>query len=69
MSELFQRLLGELRRLGVTVIHADFSSVILYTDKDDLEAAQEYCIFILQTLGKKELFANLTVRNRKNIVR
>lgn len=55
MHKLLLHLVSELRRLGVTVVHADPSSLILCTGKSSLAAAVGYADYILETLGKREL--------------
>ena len=62
MAQLFQRLLGELKRLGVCIIHADFALLVVNTDKTDISAATEYTSFILRTLKTKELLQPLEVK-------
>ena len=39
MRKLLLQLVGELRKLGATVIHADFTTVVLSTGKRNLTAA------------------------------
>ena len=61
MSQLFQRLLGELKRLGAFLVHADFASIVLHTDKEDLQSAREYVSFVLRTVQTKPLFHAIQV--------
>lgn len=61
MTKLFKRLVGHLRRLGVRVVFASFSRIILHTNKYELDAAREYTHFILETLKTHEIFGDLVV--------
>ncbi|KAJ0409994.1 hypothetical protein ATCC90586_009671 [Pythium insidiosum] len=65
MEKVFLQLLAELRRLGAQIIFADLSKIVLCTRKDDLENAQTYVTFILQTVLRKELFQVLSLTPRK----
>ncbi|KAF9594988.1 hypothetical protein IFM89_035761 [Coptis chinensis] len=56
MQKVFAMLLAELRRLGATIIFADFSKVIIDTGKSDLSAAHAYCDCLLKTLQSRDLF-------------
>ena len=33
MNKLFKRLIGELKRLGIEIIYADFNRIIIHTNK------------------------------------
>lgn len=50
MKRVFALLLAELRKLGATLIFANFSKIIIDTGKIDLPAAQAYCDCLLKTL-------------------
>ena len=52
MRSTFFRLLGELQRLGATIVSASFNRVIIATNKTDLSAAQEYTDFIISTIKR-----------------
>ncbi|KAL4591685.1 hypothetical protein LXL04_004655 [Taraxacum kok-saghyz] len=56
MQKVFALLLSEFRKLGATIIFANFSKVILDTGKSDLSAAQAYCDSLLKTLQTRDLF-------------
>lgn len=62
MTKLFRRLIGELRRLGATVVYADFRRIILHTGKHDLQSASEYTQFLLSAIAGKDTFAAMDVR-------
>ncbi|XP_023756876.1 DNA polymerase epsilon catalytic subunit A [Lactuca sativa] len=56
MQKVFALLLSEFRKLGATIIFANFSKVILDTGKSDLFAAQAYCDSLLKALQERDLF-------------
>ncbi|KAI3706102.1 hypothetical protein L1987_76358 [Smallanthus sonchifolius] len=56
MQKMLALLLAEFRKLGATVIFANYSKVIFDTGKPDLLAAQAYCDSLLETLQKREIF-------------
>ncbi|KAJ0576989.1 putative DNA-directed DNA polymerase [Helianthus annuus] len=56
MQRLLLRLLAELKKLGATIIFANYSKVIFDTGKSDLSAAQAYCDSLLQALQNRDLF-------------
>ncbi|XP_020536143.1 DNA polymerase epsilon catalytic subunit A isoform X2 [Jatropha curcas] len=56
MQKVFALLLAELRKLGASIIFANFSKVIIDTGKFSLSAAKAYCDSLLKTLQTRELF-------------
>ncbi|KAK1561085.1 hypothetical protein Q3G72_034282 [Acer saccharum] len=56
MQKVFALLLAEFRKLGATIIFANFSKVIIDTGKVDLSAAKAYCDSLLKALQNRELF-------------
>jgi DNA polymerase epsilon subunit 1 len=56
MTKLFKRLVSALKKLGTKIIYADFSRIIIHTDKEDLSSAQDYIAFLLQTIGGRDIF-------------
>lgn len=50
MQKVFALLLAEFRKLGATIVFANFSKVIIDTGKSDLYAAKAYCDNLLKTL-------------------
>ncbi|KAK9279688.1 hypothetical protein L1049_013368 [Liquidambar formosana] len=56
MQKVFALLLAEFRKLGATIIFANFSKVIIDTGKSDLSAAKAYCDSVLKTLQNRDLF-------------
>jgi len=53
MKTIFLRLLGELQRLGSTIISANFHKVVIATNKSDIYDAKEYIDFVISTILKK----------------
>ncbi|CAM9190271.1 unnamed protein product [Chrysoparadoxa australica] len=64
MHKVFTRFVGELQRLGARVIYADFTKVIVATERTDLASAKEYADFVVRTLTSRDLFACLQVEPR-----
>ncbi|KAH7671411.1 DNA polymerase epsilon subunit 1 protein [Dioscorea alata] len=56
MKKVFALLLAELRKLGATIIFANFSKIIIDTGKMDLPSAHAYCDCLLKTLQTRDLF-------------
>ncbi|KAF7823259.1 DNA polymerase epsilon catalytic subunit A-like [Senna tora] len=56
MRKVFALLLAELRKLGATIVFANFSRIIVDTGKYDLSAAKAYCDSLLRTLQSRDLF-------------
>lgn len=56
MQKVFALLLAEFRKLGATIIFANFSKLIIDTGKYELSAAQAYCDSLLKTLQNRDLF-------------
>lgn len=53
MKTIFLRLLGELQRLGSTIISANFHKVVIATNKADIYDAKEYIDFVILTILKR----------------
>ena len=53
MKKVFALLLAELRKLGATIVFANFSKVIIDTGKFDLSAAKAYCDSLLKALQNR----------------
>ncbi|CAM8878713.1 unnamed protein product [Rhodiola kirilowii] len=56
MQKVFALLLAEFRKLGATIVFANFSKIILDTGKSDLPAAKAYCDSVLRALQTRDLF-------------
>ncbi|XP_047319798.1 DNA polymerase epsilon catalytic subunit A-like isoform X2 [Impatiens glandulifera] len=56
MQKVFALLLVEFRKLGATIIFANFTKIIIDTGKSDLSGAKAYCESLLKTLKTRELF-------------
>ncbi|XP_022957705.1 DNA polymerase epsilon catalytic subunit A-like [Cucurbita moschata] len=56
MQKVFALLLAELRKLGATIIFANFSKIIIDTGRFDLQTAKAYCDSLLKTVQTRDLF-------------
>ncbi|KAH7426493.1 hypothetical protein KP509_10G003400 [Ceratopteris richardii] len=56
MQKVFALLLAELRKLGATIVFADFSRIIIATGKINVQGAQGYCEYLVKTLQTRDLF-------------
>ncbi|CAI0398250.1 unnamed protein product [Linum tenue] len=56
MQKVFALLLAEFRKLGATIIFANFSKIIIDTGKLSISTAKAYCDSLLKTLQTRELF-------------
>ncbi|OWM73679.1 hypothetical protein CDL15_Pgr026779 [Punica granatum] len=56
MQKVFALLLAELRKLGASIIFANFSKVIIDTGKYDISAARAYSDSLVKTLQNRDLF-------------
>lgn len=56
MQKVFALLLTDLRRLGATIIFADFSKIVIDTGKFDLSAANAYCDSLITAVGNRWFF-------------
>jgi DNA polymerase epsilon subunit 1 len=61
MKKMFLQLIGEFRRLGSTIIYADFSKIVVCTKKKSMSDASAYIKFILSSIKSRELFHSLTM--------
>jgi len=59
MRKLLLQLVAELNRLGARVVHVDTCSLVIATNKRNVAAAVGYTDYVLETLGKRELFQHL----------
>ncbi|CAA6660705.1 unnamed protein product [Spirodela intermedia] len=55
MKKVFALLLSELRKLGATIVFANFFKIIVDTGKTDLPAARAYCDCLLKALQARDL--------------
>ena len=53
MKTTFLRLLGELQRLGSTIVMANFHKVVIATNKSHIYDAKEYVEFVISTILKR----------------
>ena len=54
--QVFRMLLGEMRKLGATIVFADFSRIIVCTGKHSLDSALGYVDSLAATVKAKDLF-------------
>ena len=52
--KVFLQLMGEFRSLGATIVSACFNKVILCTGKDNVETAQQYLDYLLDTIATSD---------------
>lgn len=61
MKKLFLQLIAEFKRLGSSVIYANFNRIILCTKKRRIEDALAYVEYITNSIHSKEIFHSLTI--------
>uniref|UniRef100_F6ZFB6 DNA polymerase epsilon catalytic subunit n=1 Tax=Ornithorhynchus anatinus TaxID=9258 RepID=F6ZFB6_ORNAN len=61
MKKLFLQLVAEFKRLGSSVIYANFNRIILCTKKRRIEDALAYVDYITNSIHSKEIFHSLTI--------
>lgn len=61
MKKLFLQLVAEFKRLGSSVVYANFNRIILCTKKRRVEDAITYVEYITQSIHTKEIFHSLTI--------
>uniref|UniRef100_A0A2I3M0C5 DNA polymerase epsilon catalytic subunit n=1 Tax=Papio anubis TaxID=9555 RepID=A0A2I3M0C5_PAPAN len=61
MKKLFLQLIAEFKRLGSSVVYANFNRIILCTKKRRVEDAIAYVEYITSSIHAKEIFHSLTI--------
>lgn len=61
MKETFLRLLGELQRLGCTIVCASFHKVTIATNKATLSEAEEYVDFVISTIRNRSAASEMGI--------
>uniref|UniRef100_A0A8C3Y6J6 DNA polymerase epsilon catalytic subunit n=1 Tax=Catharus ustulatus TaxID=91951 RepID=A0A8C3Y6J6_CATUS len=61
MKKLFLQLVAEFKRLGSSVVYANFNRIILCTKKRRIEDAISYMEYIINSIHSKEIFHSLTI--------
>uniref|UniRef100_A0A0A9Y3R9 DNA polymerase epsilon catalytic subunit n=1 Tax=Lygus hesperus TaxID=30085 RepID=A0A0A9Y3R9_LYGHE len=56
MKKLFMQLVAEFKRLGSTIVYANFNKIIICTKKRSVEDAIGYVEFVVSNIRNKELF-------------
>ncbi|XP_012159069.1 DNA polymerase epsilon catalytic subunit A [Ceratitis capitata] len=59
MRKMFLRIVAEFKRLGATIIYADFNRIILNSGKKTVVDALGYVEYVVQSLRNKELFHSI----------
>lgn len=55
------QLIGEFKRLGSTIVYADFSKIVVCTKKKCVEDASAYIEFILGSIRSRDLFHSIQI--------
>nr|XP_028564984.1 DNA polymerase epsilon catalytic subunit A [Podarcis muralis] len=61
MKKLFLQLVAEFKRLGSSVVYANFNRIILCTKKRRIEDALAYVEYITNSIHSREIFHSLTI--------
>ncbi|XP_059531846.1 DNA polymerase epsilon catalytic subunit A isoform X2 [Myotis daubentonii] len=61
MKKLFLQLIAEFKRLGSSVVYANFNRIVLCTKKRRIEDALAYVEYITTSIHSKEIFHSLTI--------
>lgn len=61
MHIIFLQLIAEFKRLGSTIIFANFNKIVICTKKKSLEDAIFYVRYVVQNITNKELFHSLQI--------
>ncbi|XP_060641327.2 DNA polymerase epsilon catalytic subunit A [Anolis sagrei] len=61
MKKLFLQLVAEFKRLGSSVVYANFNRIVLCTKKRHIEDALAYVEYITNSIHSKEIFHSLTI--------
>lgn len=59
MRKMFLRIISEFKRLGATIIYADFNRIILCSSKKNVSDALSYVDYVVQSLRNKEIFHSI----------
>ena len=65
MRKLFLQLIGEFKRLGATVVCANFNRIVLCTKKRSLVDALAYVEYISNSIRAKELFHSIDLEYKQ----
>lgn len=64
MKKLFLQLVAEFKRLGCTIIYANFNKIILCSKKSTVADAIANAEFVITAIRNKELFHSLQITYR-----
>ncbi|KAH8310400.1 hypothetical protein KR044_001123, partial [Drosophila immigrans] len=59
MRKMFLRIIAEFKRLGASIVYADFNRIILSSGKKSVSDALGYVDYIVQSLRNKEMFHSI----------
>lgn len=59
MRKMFLRIIAEFKRLGATIIYADFNRIVISSGKKNVTDALSYVDYIVQSLRNKEIFHSI----------
>ncbi|XP_037818567.1 DNA polymerase epsilon catalytic subunit 1 [Lucilia sericata] len=59
MRKMFLRIVAEFKRLGASIIYADFNRIILSSGKKSVADALAYVDYVVQSLRNKEMFHSI----------
>ncbi|XP_064211685.1 DNA polymerase epsilon catalytic subunit 1 isoform X2 [Tribolium castaneum] len=65
MKKLFLQLVAEFKRLGCTIIYANFNKIVICSKKKSVEDAMENVEFVVTSIRNKELFHSLDISFRQ----
>jgi len=61
MKKNFFQLLYRLKELGCNVIYANFHKIIIHTERNTFDDAENFINFVIHTIKQKPLFAFLSL--------
>ncbi|KAL7311155.1 DNA polymerase epsilon catalytic subunit [Mucor circinelloides] len=56
MKKVFMQLVAEFKRLGATVVFANFHKIVLTTNKETMESAMPYFQYLYRSIQRKQVF-------------
>ncbi|XP_060536886.1 DNA polymerase epsilon catalytic subunit 1 [Cylas formicarius] len=65
MKKLFLQLVAEFKRLGCTIIYANFNRIVICTKKHNVEDALANVEFVVNSIRNKELYHSLEITYRQ----
>lgn len=65
MKKVFLQLLSSLKKLGATIVYADFNRVVIATNRVTLADTKDYIQFITNSISKNNLFSWIELRPKR----